>query len=251
MHVRKGYVDMARLDRYVHMYQTSSPSYIMMAGIENCIRYMSDEGINKMDNFYKELSILRKKLSGMVHLKLLTEKVVGSYGVYDMDISKIIISTRGTGVSGVQLVKWLREEFHLELEMCDIDYVTAITTLLDTKEGFDRFWSALRNIDNKLKNKGENRHEKIIINNLELPDSRMEIHRAITGLRRKVLISKSEGMISTEFIYIYPPGIPIVVPGEILSKNTIDIIIKYKNEGYLVEGMEDTKGDTIYVFEGQ
>ncbi|WP_077612862.1 aminotransferase class I/II-fold pyridoxal phosphate-dependent enzyme [Clostridium sp. Marseille-P2415] len=251
MHVRKGYVDMHRLDRYVHMYQTSSPSYVMMAGIENCIRYMSGEGLGEMELFYERLKGVRNRLSGMGRLRLLTDRVKGTYGVYDMDCSKIIISTRGTGITGAELDSRLRKEYHLEMEMCGSDYVTAIITLADTEEGLKRLCSALLEIDSGL-GKGERYESK---GNLfpgmdRAPDCRLTIARAMDAPRHKVSISNGEGMITAEFIYVYPPGIPIVAPGEVLKKDVIDLIMRYKKLGLPVQGMEDETAETLYVVNG-
>lgn len=251
MHVKEGYVDMQRLDRYVHMYQTSSPSYVMMAGIENCIRYMSDEGRNQMENFHRNLISVRNKLSKMDCLRLLTDSVKGSYGVHDIDPSKIIISTRGTGISGTELDQRLRKDYCLEMEMCGSDYVTAITTVADTKEGLERLCNALLTIDSDLevaqRYAGEERMFQGIEENV---DCLLTISQAMDGSKDKVSIANAEGMVSAEFIYVYPPGIPIVAPGEMLKKEHIDIILKYKNLGLSVQGMEDEKSETLYVVHG-
>ncbi len=252
MHIREGYVDLDRIDRYVHMYQTSSPSYVMMAGIENCIRYMSGEGSVQMDQFSKRLKGVRKRLSGMKRLRLFSEQVKGSYGVYDVDTSKIIISAKGTGISGTWLDDRLRKEFHLEMEMCGPDYVTAITTLADTGAGFERLCTALLEIDSELDNELEKSESPECRDSsfpvrVGKPESLMTIAQAMDAPVYKVSISNGEGKVSAEFIYLYPPGIPIVAPGEVLNRDIIDLIIKYRELGLPVQGMKDENGGMINV----
>lgn len=248
MHVREGYVDLGRLDRYVHMYQTSSPSYVLLAGIESCIRYMSGEGADQMALFYKRLEEVRKRLSGMERLRLLTEELTGKFGVYDMDLSKVIISTRGSGISGAQLDDRLRKEFHLEMEMCGSDYVTAITTLADTQEGLDRLCSALQEIDSQLAGEKQNVGKESLFPAMHrTPKCRLTIAQAMDAPRYRVSISNGEGLVSAEFIYVYPPGIPIVAPGEVLRKDLIELIMRFKALGLQVQGMEDENAETLYV----
>ncbi len=248
MHVREGYVDMGKLDRYVHIYQSSSPSYVMMAGIENCIQYMSEEGLKEMTAFYDRIKGVRRRLSDMKGLKIFTGQEKGEYGVYDVDCSKIIISTKRTGLSGAELDERLRKEYHLEMEMCGPDYVTAITTLADTQEGLERLCEALLEIDSdiSLKEKNDNGEELLSEEYIDI-GSGMTIAQAMDSPREKVLVSESAGRISAEFVYVYPPGIPISAPGEVLEKKIIDLIMRYKKLGLPVQGMEDEKAEYLYV----
>ena len=111
--------------------QKRIPSYLFMAGMERCLRFMEESkgteegmtgGRSMMDQFYHRLVKLRKELGAMKHLRLLEEDQKGKNGVYDLDISKVIISTRGTGINGEELGEWLRREYHLEMEMCAAEY---------------------------------------------------------------------------------------------------------------------------------
>lgn len=248
MHVKEGYVDMGRLDRYVHMYQTSSPSYVLMAGIEGCIRYMAGEGLEQMRIFSDKIGDVRTALSGMKRLRLLTDQEKGMNGIFDMDLSKIIVSTKGTGKSGAWLDDRLRKEYHLEMEMCGSDYVTAITTLADTQEGLKRLCKALLHIDSGLSAEEGCEDENRLYQGLErMPECRLSIAQAMEEPRRRITIPDCEGKISAEFVYVYPPGIPIVVPGEVLKKESIDLIMKYKELGLAVQGMEDEESRELFV----
>ena len=264
LHVRKGYIDLEKLDRYIHMYQTSSPSYVFMASIENCIVYMDGEGRKKLGEFSVSLTRMRRRLEGMKHLTLLSDEIIGQYGVYDMDLSKVIVSTRNTVWSGNQLSDVLRKEYHLEMEMCGADYVTAITTLEDTEEGLQRLCSALLELDDQLGARagsgsislqkaeemaGQSDTGSVLLDFTIEEDCRYPIFEAMDGRRYKIKISEAIGRVSAEFIYLYPPGIPIVVPGEVLTGDLVELIMKFKDLGLPVQGMEDEAAEEIFVLE--
>ncbi len=261
MHVKKGFINIERLDRYVQMYQTSSPSYVFMASIENCICYMEEEGMKQLGIFSKYLLSVRSRLERMENLKLLSDEIVGQYGVFDYDDSKIIVSTRNTGWSGSQVDQILREEYHLEMEMCGADYVTAITTLEDTKEGLERLCRALLEIDTRVGSSMriaeedhtrtlDQKRRKYILGEISSSEEcRCSISQAMDGERHKMRIQEAMGNVSAEFVYLYPPGIPIVVPGEVLSDDIIEVILEFKDLGLHVQGMEDEAAEFVYVLD--
>ncbi len=260
MHVKKGFINIERLDRYVQMYQTSSPSYLFMASIENCICYMEEEGMKKLGVFSEYLLDIRSRLDGMEHLKMLSREIVGQYGIFDYDESKIIVSTRNTGWSGSQLDGLLREGYHLEMEMCGADYVTAITTLEDTKEGLERLCLALLELDTRASSRvsfaqedsgkiSDERPSLILSGIYSTEECRCSISQAMDGKRYKIRIQDAIGKVSTEFVYLYPPGIPLVVPGEVLSGGIIEVILEFKDLGLHVQGMEDEAAEFIYVLD--
>lgn len=256
MHVKGSYVDLDRLDRYVHIYQTSSPSYVLMASIDNCIGFMAEQGQECMKEFNKKIMGLREELKSLSYLKVLDEQVKGTAGVYDVDLSKLIISTRNSNLTGAQLDQKLREVYHLEMEMCGPDYVTAILTLADTKEGYRRLLQALSEIDAKAGDKSGQ-----ILVRLDRsggygdqpvrPEIRTTIAKGMNLHRKKIHLEDALGQVSAEFVYIYPPGIPIVAPGEVLKRELIDLIVSYKKMGLPVQGLEDQRIEFIYILDGQ
>ncbi|GLB31849.1 lysine decarboxylase [Lacrimispora amygdalina] len=254
MHVKSGYVNLDRLDRYVHMYQTSSPSYVLLASVDNCIGFMDDQGRGCMKEFFEKIMGLRERLKELSYLKILNEEVKGQSGVYDVDLSKLIISTRESSLTGAELNCLLREEYHLEMEMCGPDYVTAILTLADTKEGFERLSEALLDIDSRAGK--ETRVYSGSINKAEeygdfkvRPECRVTIAQGMDSCRRRVPLKDAADRVSAEFVYIYPPGIPIIAPGEVLKKELVDLIIEYKDMELPVQGLEDENAEYIYIMD--
>ena len=251
------YADRERIDRYIHMVQSSSPSYVLMASIENSIYQMEQ---TDMAPYGKQLHKLRRRLGQMRHLRLADTGLIGQAGIRDLDISKIVVSTRGTclypaedgltGFTGAQLDDILRREYHLEMEMCGADYVTAITTVMDSGEGLERLGDALTRIDSQLtdagyKPDGRSGDQKSVYS--MRCDTAMSMGEAMEENMASVGLEDSAGCISGEFVYIYPPGIPIVAPGEWISRPILEVILEYRDKGLPVQGPADQSLRTIRV----
>ena len=251
------YADRERIDRYIHMVQSSSPSYVLMASIENSIYQMEQ---TDMAPYGKQLHKLRRRLGQMRHLRLADTGLIGQAGIRDRDISKIVVSTRGpclypaedglTGFTGAQLDDILRREYHLEMEMCGADYVTAITTVMDSGEGLERLGDALTRIDSQLtdagyKPDGRSGNQKSVYS--MRCDTAMSMGEAMEEKMASVGLEDSAGCISGEFVYIYPPGIPIVAPGEWISRPILEVILEYRDKGLPVQGPADQSLRTIRV----
>ena len=251
------YADRERIDRYIHMVQSSSPSYVLMASIENSIYQMEQ---TDMAPYGKQLHKLRRRLGQMRHLRLADTGLIGQAGIRDLDISKIVVSTRGTclypavdgltGFTGAHLDDILRREYHLEMEMCGADYVTAITTVMDSGEGLERLGDALTRIDTQLtdagyKPDGRSGNQKSVYS--MRCDTAMSMGEAMEEKMASVGLEDSAGCISGEFVYIYPPGIPIVAPGEWISRPILEVILEYRDKGLPVQGPADQSLRTIRV----
>ena len=251
------YADRERINRYIHMVQSSSPSYVLMASIENSIYQMEQTDTAP---YGKQLHRLRRRLGQMRHLRLADTGLIGQAGIRDLDISKIVVSTRGTclypaedgltGFTGAHLDDILRREYHLEMEMCGADYVTAITTVMDSGEGLERLGDALTRIDSQLtdagyKPDGRSGNQKSVYS--MRCDTAMSMGEAMEEKMASVGLEDSAGCISGEFVYIYPPGIPIVAPGEWISRPILEVILEYRDKGLPVQGPADQSLRTIRV----
>ena len=251
------YADRERIDRYIHMVQSSSPSYVLMASIENSIYQMEQTDTAP---YGKQLHRLRRRLGQMRHLRLADTGLIGQAGIRDLDISKIVVSTRGTclypavdgltGFTGAHLDDILRREYHLEMEMCGADYVTAITTVMDSGEGLERLGDALTRIDTQLTDAGYKpdgrRGDQKSVYSMRC-DTAMSMGEAMEEKMASVGLEDSAGCISGEFVYIYPPGIPIVAPGEWISRPILEVILEYRDKGLPVQGPADQSLRTIRV----
>lgn len=149
LHLNGNLVDRKRLERCLQMYQTSSPSYVFMASMEQCIFEMQKNGREYMTAFAERIQEIRTNLMQLEHFRLLGQEENGYHGVFDIDESKFVISCRGY-MTGEELSERLRREYEIEMEMCGADYVVAITTFLDSKEHLERLQKALLEIDGNI-----------------------------------------------------------------------------------------------------
>ena len=249
------YLDVKKVERYLQIYQSSSPSYVLMASIENSIFLMDQyrkEG--KVAEFEAALLKIRKKLGKMKPLRLVERDLRGTAGIFDVDISKIVVSVRGSGLTGEMLFQILREKYHLEMEMCGADYVTAITAVGDSKAGLERLRAALLAIDKegfpsgKMELQGREGAGSDCVYAIEAK-TRCSIREAIDGKTARIPLRESAGKISGEFVYIYPPGIPLIAPGECITEQLLEVILDYIRKGLPVQGLSDQTLETILVSE--
>ena len=255
LHVKGKLVDQDRISRYLSMFQTSSPSYLIMAGMERCIRYMDGDGRNEMIRYEKRLERFMERMEGLQVLEVLDREICGKYRtVAGWDPSKIVVSTmRAEDFHGEELAETLRRKYHLEMEMTAPEYVIAMTSLMDTEEGFERLGTALLEIDGVLRRRMESgRKEKAasetpegLESKLSHPVRRMLICEAMDADTERTAFQDTVGKVSAEFVYLYPPGIPIIAPGEVFTDAIVEKIMAYKAAGLLVQGPADPDADVI------
>lgn len=210
LHVGSDLVDCDKIKFFLDIFQSSSPSYILMASIQECIRLMNEKGTELFNVYWNNLQELRTKLRRLKNLKLLEKDC--------FDDSKIVIGTFGIGWNARKLYEKLLTDYHLQAEMATENYVILMTTVNDSKEGFNRLADALYQIDNKFI--GYDKKEQ----------------------KKSFDFSDCIGKKSVSYIYTYPPGIPILVPGEKITKESIEKIQKYLDSEIKVHGLtEDGK----------
>ena len=250
LHYNSLLVSLETVKKYLRIYQSSSPSYVLMAGIDSCMDFVKREGQERLEQLLisrKELSERSKELKKIKIYPSMLER-----GINGHDISKIffqgteepgrlLISVRGSGFTGQQLYDVLRETYHLQMEMCASDYVIAILSMMDRKEGFDRLWKALSETDKLLTNTEKNtKEEKTQFPEYchFQPDVVLKISDAYMAEEESVPLREAKGRIVSEFVNLYPPGIPLLVPGEKIDDKMIPMIEAYLHNGYAVQGIE-------------
>ena len=271
LHIKGNRVDQDRVARYLSMFQTSSPSYLFMAGIQRCIRYMDSAGRDGMIRYEERLERFMEQMKGLQVLEVLTRDICGKYrDAAGWDPSKIVVSTmRAKDFHGEELAEMLRKNYHLEMEMTAPEYVIAMTSVLDTDEGFERLAKAFLEIDEELlkaeekrrktvsetedqkENKVRERAEKnckaseTLQSRIFRPIETMSICEAMDANTGRTALQNTVGKVSAEFVYLYPPGIPIIAPGEVFTREIVEMIEAYKKAGLLVQGPADPASGMI------
>ena len=243
-------VDREKIQRFLSFYQTSSPSYILMAGMDACMAKLEKDGRKLFREYAENLLRFRKCLSECRYLQLLQPERDPSEGIRDFDLSKILISTENASFNGAALHRILRDRFRIECEMAGPEYVLALSSAGDTQEGFERLKEAVLTLDREesLKNSAENRYRKKIP---EIKPEDMEIALRIADAeeapQESVYLTDSIGKISGEYAFVYPPGIPLIVPGERITEQFTELIREYQKRGLNLKGFQDREFQKIRV----
>ncbi|MDD6433090.1 MAG: aminotransferase class I/II-fold pyridoxal phosphate-dependent enzyme [Ruminococcus bromii] len=211
------------LQANLSIFESSSPSYILMASIEKCLDYIIENG-NDFKNYTDNLDSFYCKTQNLKNIKVLynQKNICSSY--FDYDFGKILISTSGTTINGKKLAKILRENYKIETEMSYTNYVLAMTSVCDSEQGFTRLADSLIKIDKELRMNPQSECHIIT----ELPCKRFKSSQRFNFTPQVISLKNAENKISLEYIWAYPPGIPIIVPGEIISNQIIDTIFALK-----------------------
>ena len=256
LHLKSQILDAKKVEQYLSVYQSSSPSYILIASMENCVRYMAEKGAGEMARYGARLRELREKLAKLKHFRLLKEEICGAAGVYGYDPSKLVLFP--DFMTGTRLAEVLRTEYHLEAEMSSGRYVLLMTSFMDTEEGFSRLVRALLELDARV--------EKLEAESVGLKDAKQGRQEPFSGaqLNQKpnqendsenypqqmclpwqawhgdgmlVPLEEAEGRAARTCVTIYPPGVPMLMPGERIGTREIARIREDWKLGLTVEGI--------------
>ena len=270
LHIKSDLVKPPKITRYLEMFQSSSPSYLFMAAMERCVLYMDGPGRDEMKLFEERMKCFFEEMKQLKVLQVIDHGICKEDSVFGWDLSKIIISTRQAvkfakktseeeeeqeetaRFSGEALSDILRKRYHLEMEMAAPEYVIAMTSVMDTEEGLKRLSAALKEIDEELcdqilqtvfhenlaKEKKAIEKESLLA---KLPEAvkAMTLAEAVDGRGARITLSASIDGVSQEFVYLYPPGIPILAPGERITKEIVERITWYQAMGLSVQGLSD------------
>ena len=266
-HIKSNLISKERLEEYLTIYQSTSPSYVFMATMEACIEKMDHERDGLCISYKHLLAEYRKKFDQLKHIHLVGESDFKKHNIYDYDDGKLVFSVADCGilkedalipVTGFMLGTMLSEEYGQMMEMAAGSYVIAMTSVADTKEAFEALYQAMEAIDGQLtiiekiadsnkeevtvalkrrKKRGKKVTNDTAVSYARIPEKRMSIAEAIESAHMNVSFMEAAGRVSGDYVYIYPPGIPIITPGEVFSRETIREIELALRNGLNVKGV--------------
>ncbi len=240
LHINGDLADREKIRYYLSVYQSSSPSYVLLASIDACIELLAQKGKELFSVYTGHLQWFREQSRDLQRLCLAGKELIGSADVSDFDCSKLLISTHKTGVTGRELAGFLSEQYHIQMEMAAPFYVMGISSVGDTGEGFIRLNQALHTLDGELR---EGRKSVCPLQHTALQGSYRQtaLFRIGTALEmgsEPVDLKISAGKIAAVFVSLYPPGIPLLVPGERISFEIQDLLAVYQAAGLEIHGLE-------------
>lgn len=223
-HVNSNLVDIDEFKRQLTIFQSSSPSYILLSSICECMDLLEEKSDELFAVYEENLKNFYKKTAHLKNIQIKKFKNI------KQDKSKIIIDCSHSNISGFEILDILRENYKIDLEMAMESYAIAMTSIADTAENFDKFSTALFEIDQNLT--AEIPQE--IDMNFSIK-SKLSIHESQALKKELVSMENAYGRTSAEYIWIYPPGVPWVGPGEIIEKETIEKLLSLQKKGAKVQ----------------
>lgn len=249
LHVCSKRVSSEKIKKYLGIYETSSPSYILMAGIDRCMNYMSERGAKDLAQLAKNLEAFYERAKHLKHMKVLQKQDLSAEEAYDFDFSKILIFSKNQMVSGSDMHHVLLEKYHLQMEMVSGQYVLALCSVMDTPEGFGRLIEALEEMDESalfVEDDGVHDTQKDALQESGKLQGFLSIYRPKHQLlplyqteelaTEIVPLQQAVGKAAGAYLYLYPPGIPIIVPGEEITDRLVQDIENCQRAGLTVEG---------------
>ncbi|MBQ7379518.1 MAG: aminotransferase class V-fold PLP-dependent enzyme [Clostridia bacterium] len=239
--VGKNCPDPAAFAAQLSVFETSSPSYILMEESSRCIRLMEQKGTALTEAWLSRLAAFEHAVSELAHLRLLFRGNLSGC-VFAYDPGKLVISTRSTNITGHALADLLRSEYAIEIEMAASDYVIAMTSLADTDEGFARLARALCEIDVRIEASAS-------ASTRTLP----QLHTVYAPWQVADLdavsipTAQADGCVAAEYVWAYPPGIPLVVPGEMIDGQMLDAFTELQTHGTELHSTSSQLPDALRV----
>ncbi|MBU5268287.1 aminotransferase class I/II-fold pyridoxal phosphate-dependent enzyme [Clostridium cochlearium] len=245
LHVGSERIDVNRVQQILSLLQTTSPSYILMASLDCARRQIAINGKELLDKAINLANYAREEINKIPGFYCFGKEIIGNPGVFAIDPTKITITCRDLGITGFQLDMILSNKYHIQLELSDLYNGLAVGSFGDTKENIDALINALKEISQEYKN-NENKKSDFI--DIPAIPEQVQIPREAFNSEKVVLpLKDSRGRISGEFLLAYPPGIPVLCPGEIITEEIINYIQKLKDTGLYVQGTEDSEVNFIKV----
>lgn len=248
LHVNGTRVDRDRLKRFLRIYQTSSPSYVLMASISDAMEFLKRDGKGYFADFRDRYLQLLDRLGVCKVLRF-----VPAEDIFDgrQDIGKLVIGAgSGRGISGQWLYDQLRDRYHLQCEMAAGRYCLAMFTVADPLEAYERMEQALLRIDQELsaelgtENARDREHSQgEIRERTVLPGVRYPLSEAWDLPWKRERLCDAVGCAVGEFVNLYPPGIPILVPGEVLTQEIYEQILGYQAQKLNLQGLTQEEGE--------
>ena len=238
LHARRERVDIDILTNILKLVQTTSPSYILMASLDLARMQMATEGEKLLSKTIKLAEEARTKINKIQGISCFGKEIINKYGLGDLDITKLTITVKDIGLTGYQVSQLLNTKYDIQVEMADPYHILVIVSIGDRRDDLKRLVAALEDIAAT-----ENQLKLTDIDEIKLPlfenKPAMSPREAFFAKNRFINVRESAGKICSEIITVYPPGIPVLIPGEIISEDIVDYLNKMIELGGTIDGLNE------------
>lgn len=237
LNVKEGLVSYKRVQSILSMLTTTSTSYLLLASLDAARKQLATKGRELVDRTITLAKSMRKEINEIQHLYCVGEEILGTQATFDFDPTKLIISVKELGLTGFEVETWLRETYNIEVELSDLYNILCIVTPGDTEQDANALIKALRELAQRPRNNSYVVNAKVLLP--DIPVLSLTPRDAFYAETELVPFDESEGRIIAEFIMVYPPGIPIFIPGEIITRDNLLYIKENIKAGLPVQGPEN------------
>jgi arginine/lysine/ornithine decarboxylase len=238
-----SFVDENHVRNTINLMLTTSASYLLMASIDFCRKKLAVEGQKIFSDLLDIVRVYRDKINEIPGIYAFGKELIDGKGVVDFDETKLSVNVSELKMTGYQIYDLLREKYQIQAELADVNNVLFIISIGDDEEAFERLYLALKEI-------GEGHHGGVVQpfrKTLDNPEVIVSPREAYYAGKKTILLAKALNGISGESVMVYPPGIPIISPGERISQDIIDYIEFLKTQHTVITGPEDSTVEYIKV----
>ncbi|MCT4593811.1 MAG: aminotransferase class I/II-fold pyridoxal phosphate-dependent enzyme [Anaeromicrobium sp.] len=232
-----------KIRNILNVTQTTSASYLLMSSLDGSRKILATRGEEIFSHILSVCRYAREKINKIPHLYAFSKELINNRGVYDFDETKLSIKVSDLGLTGFEVYELLRDKYKIQVELGDINNILAIISLGDDKNSVDKLINSLSHISKNYK-RAKSFNYNILLEN---PDIIVSPRDAFYSRTKIIPLKDSIGEVSGESIMAYPPGIPIISPGERISKEIVDYIEELKNQHVLITDSHDPEINNIKI----
>lgn len=247
LHARHHRIDVQKLKTMISLVQSTSPNYLLLASLDVARRQMAVEGKALLKRAV-DLSIwLRNEINKIEGLYCFGEEKLGAQGAYALDITKLTVTVKGLYMTGAEAEKILRCKYKIQVELSDLYNILFILSYADGQREAETLLMALRKLAEEVKQNSTPINALACVIYPYKILTKQSPRQALFAVKREMQFHESAGCICGEMITFYPPGIPLICPGEVITQELIDYCKMMQQSGLKVVGPNDASLTTIQV----
>ena len=247
LHARKQRVDLPRLRRVFQLLTTTSPSYILMASLDVARMQMATEGREILQRTLELARLCRQSINQIKGFSCFGHEVVGRPGFFDLDETKLTVAVAESGLTGYEVASLLNREHKVQVEYADLFSILLLVSIGNTEKDVRRLLAGLQAISDRHATHQPVASKKKLRLPSFIPEPVLTPRDAFFAPTLKVPFKEAVGRISAEIVSPYPPGIPIIVPGEKVTREMVDYLREMHAVGARINGQDDPTLRTIKV----
>ncbi len=227
----------------INLTQTTSASYLLLSSLDIARRNLVARGKEAFRQVMELAEYGRQEINAIGGYYAYGRELINGGSVFDFDVTKLSVYTRDIGLAGIEVYDLLRDEYRIQLELGEVTNIMAYTSIGDTRRNMDHLISALADIRQRYSRDSE----QVMNTEYITPEVVHSPQQSFYAKKEYLPIAQTAGRICGEFVMSYPPGIPILAPGERITEEIIDYILYAKEKGCSLQGMEDPEVEHLNV----